>query len=194
MNNKKVYNLIHIWEEKGYDIIEVGETYQKSTLIEAKVHFKGNGRPVNFTAEWPAIKELADRQNFYAFPIETCNDKQQSVVNLILKSQIYQLYKRIHDVKTGLYSTYWGIQRDGRVFSHIRELELLTNLFRGFEKDIKKMNSGKEQSLMKDNLMMSTLETLQIKLNNVKVKALESELYLYTELDPLFELVRQYAY
>lgn len=191
MSQAKIDTCITLWKEDGY-AVEVLETrIQNGWVMELEMKVRRtNGRLVDFFTDWPAMKALARRQDFYLLPARL--DKHQII--LINKRLILNRQKNIIDIRRSYAMTYWFLQNHERAEHFGAELIGQAFFIEGIRKDICKLGSC--QYILFQSIQMSLYEsylTFKSRFSKVTEEMEQSGLFLEEELTRQLQLYKEYV-
>lgn len=185
MTKQKTNNTFNIWEKEGFEVNQIVSRKVKRKLVDCRVYVKKDDEVLKMTMIWPTIKKMAARQNYYAFPIKTCNSDGFSVIQMVDKDRIINIHRPIHHIIEQLYKSYWYVQRDRDVILHLYQLSEVEKELITFEREVKLLNNRKDDDLLDDGVVWKRLETVKSTLNTIITVMTVSDKYSYSELAPL---------
>lgn len=150
--NKKLENLVKIWEESKFKVICRDVFEEDGEILEINLFLKPlSGQSWKFNDNWDDIKYAASRQGFYAIPIIEKNIHGNIGICLIKKESIYQIHKKFRIFIELNNAYYWTIQGDAlyTVLSK-RAFELAEDIHQ-VQKSIRRMQSNTKHSYLFDN-------------------------------------------
>lgn len=150
--SRKLKNLERIWNEEGFRIVQNKANEWKGVTLEILVHFvRLDGQPTSFIDQWQSIRNAAERQSFYAFPIEEHSAIKVSSVLLVKKESISYPPYDWQALRRSLANTYWSIQEDEEIMQLSTRLHSLKMAAMLFHEEVIKMHSKTPESLLLEN-------------------------------------------
>lgn len=124
--SRKTKNTSKMWYQEGYRVVRNRYTQRGSDVLDMRLCItRIDGQKIEFKNEWDAIKKLAQRQEFYVYPMTESNEDEQAQVYLIKRDTMYQLPNNLRTVYKLLSLNYWVIQRDEEMIGYLQALERL---------------------------------------------------------------------
>lgn len=138
------------WLEKGYEISsQDSETVNKEVIVIRLQFYRLDSKPIVFVDEWNQIKELANRQSFYAFPIIEKWRFNQARILLVKNESIDRAFIELTDHVEKLQNTYWGRQRDEDITALIKKTQRLQFLALSVHVGLNAKQSVSEETFLK---------------------------------------------
>lgn len=192
MKNRKVSNIFKNWRKAGYDVERINHISRSNELQQCTVHFTKNGQPVQLEDEWAMLRNLADRQRFYCFPIADASDENLSVVHLVPKHKVTNVYTTIKELTKMMKECYWFLQEDKEVNSHINTLTKISESMIVLRDIVRHTNKTNKIVIVQEETLKDFYDSLTLAIRDIGSEINESDKYTFNEKRQIMDFVNDY--